>query len=166
MVDFLSPLILLFLFDELRLYLISTSFFFFSSGFRFIFVFLGVGIVVCLSTVGGHIIAHCISSSTLFLVSFLLKHCFIIFEDCLRNFTIHYDIISILDLNLVYCCRLLPSFPWGNIARRDFLQDGLGKGIYTCLRELIWLIYKIDAFSNVIHYMVKAYLDQCGTQID
>uniref|UniRef100_A0A6N2LAE1 Uncharacterized protein n=1 Tax=Salix viminalis TaxID=40686 RepID=A0A6N2LAE1_SALVM len=38
----------------------------------FIFVFLGVGIVVCLSTVGGHIIAHCISSSTLFLVSFLL----------------------------------------------------------------------------------------------
>ncbi|KAJ6697982.1 TETRASPANIN [Salix purpurea] len=33
----------------------------------FIFVFLGEGIVVCLSTVGGHIIAHCISSSTLFL---------------------------------------------------------------------------------------------------
>ncbi|XP_061964112.1 tetraspanin-18-like isoform X2 [Populus nigra] len=34
-------------------------------GSRFIFTFLGVGIVVCLSTVGGHIIANCISNSTL-----------------------------------------------------------------------------------------------------
>uniref|UniRef100_A0A6N2KZS0 Uncharacterized protein n=1 Tax=Salix viminalis TaxID=40686 RepID=A0A6N2KZS0_SALVM len=120
----------------------------------FIFVFLGVGIVVCLSTVGGHIIAHCISSSTLFLVSFLL-----IFnitrknkrasEDCLRNLTIHHDIISILDLNLVYCCRLLPSFPRGDNAGRDFLQDGLGK---DCTSHVIFIpvffLQKISAYTG------------------
>ncbi|KAG5244275.1 hypothetical protein OIU76_008877 [Salix suchowensis] len=43
----------------------------------FIFVFLGEGIVVCLSTVGGHIIAHCISSSTLFL--YIVAVCFLLF---------------------------------------------------------------------------------------
>lgn len=84
---------ILFLFDELRLYhsqrkehinswLIqeiqgmaprnSNKFCFFFPGFRFIFTFLGVGIVVCLSTVGGHIIANRISNSTLLFVSFLL----------------------------------------------------------------------------------------------
>jgi len=51
---------------------ILTSFVFFFPGFRFIFTFLGVGIVVCLSTVGGHIIANRISNSTLLFVSFLL----------------------------------------------------------------------------------------------
>jgi hypothetical protein len=50
----------------------SNKFFFFFPGFRFIFTFLGVGIVVCLSTVGGHIIANRISNSTLLFVSFLL----------------------------------------------------------------------------------------------
>ena len=47
---------------------------------------------------------------------------------CLEHLSLLH-IIYILDLNLVYCCRLLPSFPRGNIARRDFLQDGLGKGM-------------------------------------
>ncbi|KAJ6732453.1 TETRASPANIN-19-LIKE [Salix purpurea] len=38
----------------------------------FIYTFLGVGIIVCLSTIGGYIITNCISNSTLCLVSFLL----------------------------------------------------------------------------------------------
>ncbi|KAF9681131.1 hypothetical protein SADUNF_Sadunf06G0193600 [Salix dunnii] len=45
---------------------------------------------------------------------------------CLEHLSLLH-IISILDLNLVYCCRLLPIFPRVNNARRDFLQDGLGK---------------------------------------
>lgn len=39
---------------------------------RFIYTFLGVGIMVCLSTIGGYIITNCISNSTLCFVSFLL----------------------------------------------------------------------------------------------
>lgn len=38
----------------------------------FIFTFLGVGIVVCLSTIGGHIIANCNSNSTLFFYIFAI----------------------------------------------------------------------------------------------
>nr|TKS03078.1 hypothetical protein D5086_0000156640 [Populus alba] len=39
----------------------------------FIYTFLGAGIVVCLSTIGGYIIANCISNSTLCFASFLLS---------------------------------------------------------------------------------------------
>lgn len=43
------------------------------SVFRFIYTFLGAGIIVCLSAIGGYIIANCISNCTLCFASFLLS---------------------------------------------------------------------------------------------
>lgn len=111
---------------------------------RFIYTCLGIGIVLCLSTLSGHMVANCISNSTLAVVSFSNHLLAMISSFPRKHFPGDDDFVLVfyaqnlviyfcfsLTCFQVYHCDLLPSINpcWGD--SHNFLQDWLGIGMFS-----------------------------------